>query len=83
MPNEIQMNHAVLNCLAYIDPGSGSFLLQMLLAGLFGVAAFFRKYIFGWFRRGKDQEASSDESELDAPAAKKPDTVFPGPDAKP
>ena len=77
------MNNHLFAMLAYIDPGSGSFLLQMLLAGLFGIAAFFRKYIFGWFRRGKDHEASTDEAELDAPGAEKPDTVFPGPDAKP
>ena len=76
------INH-LFAMLAYIDPGSGSFLLQMLLAGLFGVAAFFRKYIFGWFRRGKDQEDSSEDPELGATSAKKPDTVFPGPDSKP
>ena len=68
--------------LAYIDPGSGSFLLQMLLAGLFGVGAFFRKYIFGWFRRGKEQDDSPDQAGLDSSADKKANTVCPGPDLK-
>ncbi len=35
--------------LAYIDPGSGSLLLQMLLAGVLGAAAYFRTAIFGFF----------------------------------
>ena len=35
--------------LAYIDPGSGTLLVQMLIAGLIGATAFFRQAIFGFF----------------------------------
>lgn len=34
--------------IAYIDPGSGSLLLQFLLAGLIGTAAFFRTNVLGF-----------------------------------
>jgi len=37
---------------AYADPGSGSLILQMLLAASFGVMFYLRK-IIGWFRRLK------------------------------
>jgi len=33
-------------CLAYIDPGTGSILLQVLLGGLVGIGLFFRRAIF-------------------------------------
>jgi len=37
--------------LAYIDPGSGSMLLQVLLAGVLAVPFFFRRMISdGWHR---------------------------------
>ena len=36
----------------YIDPGSGSFLLQMVLATVVGIAAYFRRALLGLFRRG-------------------------------
>lgn len=37
--------------LAYIDPGSGSMLLQVILAGLLAVPFFFRRVISdGWHR---------------------------------
>ena len=39
--------------LAYVDPGTGSLILQMIIAGIVGVAAFFRKAIFGIFKRRK------------------------------
>ena len=39
-----------LTALAYIDPGAGSLLLQLLLAGLLGTAAFFRRSIASFFR---------------------------------
>jgi len=50
--------------LAYIDPGTGSFLLQLLIAGAVGVMAFFRKSIFLLFRRGnpKNPEAPADSN---------------------
>lgn len=36
-----------LNILAYIDPGSGSFLMQMLIAGLLGFVYAIKLY---WFK---------------------------------
>ena len=49
--------------LAYIDPGSGSLILQMVLAGIVGVVAFFRHSILGLFRRpGKSQPAEPKET---------------------
>lgn len=44
---------------AYIDPGSGSMLLQVLLAGLLAVPFFFRRVIAdGWHRvRGRERPA--------------------------
>lgn len=52
--------------LAYVDPGTGSLVLQMIIAGIVGVAAFFRNSIFGIFRRRK-------------PPAKTPEAVPPSP----
>lgn len=40
--------------LIYIDPGSGSYLVQMLVAAVLGVAFFFKNiiaYIRHWFYR--------------------------------
>lgn len=44
---------------AYINPGSGSLLLQMLFAGFIGGLFYFRKYsafLLSFFRRGKKRE---------------------------
>ena len=50
---------------AYLDPGSGSFLLQLLIAGLLGLAVAIRaswSKIKKLFKRGKqDDEGDSDE----------------------
>ena len=49
--------------LAYIDPGTGSLVLQMLIAGIVGALAFFRGAIFrffGFFRRSKKDENPRD-----------------------
>jgi ATP-dependent Zn protease len=32
--------------LLYIDPGSGSYLIQMIIAGILGVAFFFKNIMF-------------------------------------
>jgi len=32
--------------LLYIDPGSGSYLIQMIIAGVLGVAFFFKNIVF-------------------------------------
>jgi hypothetical protein len=55
-----------MGILAYIDPGSGSLLLQALLAGLLSIPFFFRRTIGGvWHRvRGvKAEKASPDTTE--------------------
>ncbi len=52
--------------LAYVDPGTGSLILQMIIAGIVGVAAFFRNSIFGIFKRRK-------------PPAKNPEVFPPSP----
>jgi hypothetical protein len=55
--------------LAYIDPISGAFLLQLIVAGILGVGTFFRKRIFGSFKRlfgGKDSSEAQMVAESDA-----------------
>jgi hypothetical protein len=47
--------------LAYIDPGAGSMLLQVIIAGAVGAVAYFRKFIFGLFRRRQDQSAATEK----------------------
>lgn len=48
---------------AYLDPGSGSYILQLLIAalmgGLFGIKVFWKK-IFGFFRKDEKQESSEE-----------------------
>ena len=54
------MLHATL---AYIDPQSGTLLLQMIIAGAVGALAFFRNAIFGFlgfFKRGKPKDEPKD-----------------------
>jgi hypothetical protein len=50
---------------AYIDPGSGSMLIQVLIAGVLAVPFFFRNAIAGVVRRirGERSEASSDPTD--------------------
>lgn len=56
---------------AYLDPGMGSFLVQMLAAVLFGVLLFFRRALarsLSFFRRGHGataNEAKKDNSRDD------------------
>ncbi|MGH2446084.1 MAG: hypothetical protein ACRDGD_08610 [Candidatus Limnocylindria bacterium] len=50
-----------MSFLAYIDPGSGTLLLQVILAGALAVPFFFRRLISdGWrrIRGGRVEEAS-------------------------
>ncbi len=49
--------------LAYIDPGTGSMLLQLIIAGAVGAVAYFRKFIFGLFRKRRDQPTAVDKPE--------------------
>jgi hypothetical protein len=39
--------------MAYIDPGSGSMLVQVLIASAVGSVIAFRKALFGFFSRSK------------------------------
>ena len=50
--------------LAYLDPGSGSMLLQVILAGVLAVPFFFRRVISdAWHRvRGSDDVATPPSS---------------------
>ena len=44
--------------LLYVDPGGGSYLVQMLIAAVLGIAFYFRSgwtYIKSLFRRKKDE----------------------------
>ena len=53
------------NLLAYIDPASGTLLLQALIAAGIGGIAFFRRSIWGFltlFTRRRSAESSSDAS---------------------
>ena len=50
--------------LTYLDPGSGSFLLQLLIAGLLGAGIALRASwgkIKGWFIKSKSQDDEEDE----------------------
>ena len=45
--------------LLYVDPGSGSYLVQILIAAVLGVAFYFKagwNYIKSFFRRNKKEE---------------------------
>jgi hypothetical protein len=53
---------------AYLDPGSGSMMLQLLLGGVVGVAAILKLYwstFVGLFRRKKHQADSMPPIEVD------------------
>ena len=53
---------------AYLDPGSGSFILQLLIASLVGIGFALRSYwgkIAGFFRKDKGEGASEDEKAVD------------------
>jgi hypothetical protein len=54
--------------LAYLDPGSGSMLLQVLLAGVLAIPFFFRRVISdGWHRiRGERAATKPTEGGEDA-----------------
>ena len=55
---------------AYLDPGSGSFILQMLIAGVLGIGLAFRSYwwrlynkLRNGFAKNIDEEQSEDEAD--------------------
>ena len=55
---------------AYLDPGSGSFILQLIIASLVGAGFLLRGYwskLIGRFRGSTDEETENvDEDEIDA-----------------
>jgi hypothetical protein len=54
--------------LAYIDPGTGAFLLQTLMAGVLGVIFYFRskvKSLWTWLFHRKEKQ--DDEKKVDQP----------------
>jgi len=55
--------------LAYIDPGSGSMLLQVVLAGLLAVPFFFRRTVADvWHRvRGNGDDVADARDSAEAP----------------
>ncbi len=59
--------------LAYIDPGSGSMLLQVLLAGLLSVPFLFRRAISSGIRRlrGQPQEDQAENHSADDTATRR------------
>lgn len=46
---------------AYVDPGSGSLLLQAILAGILGVAFYFRQSVFRVLRFFRRDRPSAEE----------------------
>ena len=59
------LNSPAAKAQAYLDPGSGSFILQILIASLVGIGFALRSYwgkIIRLFRKnGSDAEASEDD----------------------
>ena len=56
---------------AYLDPGSGSMLLQVLLGGLAGIAVLLKMYwhrLLAWLGLEKGQQAETGANELPAQA---------------
>lgn len=51
--------------LAYIDPGSGSMLLQVILAGILAVPFFFRRMISDGWRRIRGAGSTSESHAAD------------------
>lgn len=53
---------------AYIDPGSGSMLLQVILAGVLAVPFFFRRAIADGWRRIRGNNSPSERGDENASA---------------
>ncbi len=52
--------------MAYLDPGSGSFILQLLIAAILGGLVALRAYwgrLMSFFRRNSPQEEHEEENE--------------------
>lgn len=62
----ISLTSGMMKPLAYLDPGSGSYLLQLLIAAILGGVFALRVYwgrIKSFFRRGSNDEESDGEQE--------------------
>ncbi|KAA3642218.1 MAG: hypothetical protein DWQ07_24590 [Chloroflexi bacterium] len=58
--------HPLFEAPLYLDPGSGSFILQLIIAGGLGALFMLRSYItrfFSIFSRNKTEEAETEELE--------------------
>ena len=56
----------LLSSEAYLDPGSGSFILQLLLATLLGLGFVFRGYwrkLVGFFKRKPDETEDTEDAD--------------------
>jgi hypothetical protein len=52
----------------YLDPGSGSFILQVLLASILGAGFAIKVYwkkIIGFFKKGKPEQNADEESDAE------------------
>ena len=60
--------HILLSIQAYLDPGSGSFIIQLLIGAFVGIAVAVRAY-WGRIRAffNKDSAANDDINTLDTP----------------
>ncbi len=52
--------------LAYLDPGSGSLIVQVLLGGAAGVAVMMKTMGRRWFKRDQEQGAEAEEADPEA-----------------
>jgi len=63
---------SIAPALAYVDPGTGSMLLQMALAAIAGAMFYFRQFrivAYGWFRRTVLRQKSDDRGSDARPSA--------------
>ena len=58
---------------AYIDPGSGTLLLQMLLAGALAVPFFFRRVIGDSWRRLRGERVPTPTNDSTTPSTERDD----------
>lgn len=58
--------------LAYVDPMSGAIILQLILAGIIGAAAFFRRSILAALRTLFRIKPSSGDAPPDSPDTSEP-----------
>jgi hypothetical protein len=57
---------------AYLDPGSGSIILQVLIAALLGASFFLRGFWMKLFKRGPKNEEKKNDQASDDPSKSDP-----------